>query len=387
MAHPSGRWAAAIVVPADFLNALAAHGIGEGVVAPSFRNTFALPMLGPVELSVGMTITSVTFEMRASDGDRLRATVRARGDITFHGDAPMGMEMPAALVAGEVLVEPVVELRPDGSFVAHLDLPGSELVAMNFEGFAGIESDNEAQAQMSQMLLSAVGGELFDGLADALGTVGLELEPDRGAVIAELGVSVGRADVSVYDGSLEVGLPSVDTLEGEARAVPVEGHRVGVGIASGALTALAVGAISDRLGASRLPFEIDVATSDGGVGGRLRSVRLTESLLLPDLRTGIRTTVEPRLDGDHVLLHLREAWFEWPLVPSVVNRFNRWLGGVVARAPQPFIGPLAVRFPASVEIPARPDSDVTMSMSVVDLQVDDDGVELIVASDIDTHRR
>ena len=74
-------------------------------------------------------------------------------------------------------------------------------------------------------------------------------------------------------------------------------------------------------------------------------------------------------------------------MPSVVNRFNRWLGGVVARAPQPFIGPLAVRFPASVEIPARPDSDVTMSMSVVDLQVDDDGVELIVAYDIDTHRR
>jgi hypothetical protein len=332
-----------------------------------------------------MTITSVAFEMRSSDGDRLRATVRARGDITFHGDNPM-MELPAALVAGEVLVDPVVELRPDGSFVAQLDLPGAELIAMTFEGFAGLESDNEAQAQMSQMLLSAVGGELFEGLAEGLGTVGLELEPERGAVIAELGVAVGRADVSVYDGTVELGLRSVDTLEGEARAVPVDGHQVGVGVASGALAAFAVGALSDRLGAAALPFEIDVSTSGDGVGGRIRSVRLTESALLPDLRTGIRTTVAPRLDGDDVVLELRAAWFELPIVPSVVNRWNRWLGGVVARAPEAFRGPLAVRFPATLEIPARPDSDVTMSMAVVDLQVDDAGVEAIVASDIEPGR-
>ena len=112
MAAPSGRWAAAVVVPADFLNALAAHGIGEGVVAPPFRNIFSMPMLGPIELSVSMTIVSVSFEMRAGDGDRLRATVRAHGDIEFHGDMPMAMDVPSAIVAGEVLVEPVVELRP-----------------------------------------------------------------------------------------------------------------------------------------------------------------------------------------------------------------------------------------------------------------------------------
>jgi hypothetical protein len=47
---------------------------------------------------------------------------------------------------------------------------------------------------------------------------------------------------------------------------------------------------------------------------------------------------------------------------------------------------LAVRFPATLEIPARPDSDVTMSMAVVDLQVDDAGVEAIVASDIEPGR-
>jgi hypothetical protein len=135
-----------------------------------------------------------------------------------------------------------------------------------------------------------------------------------------------------------------------------------------------------------LPFEIDVATSERGVGGRVRSIRLTDSALLPDLRTGFRTTVEPRLEGDEVVLELREAWFELPLVPPAVNRFNRWLGGVVARVPQPFVGPLAVRFPARGEIPARPDSDVTMSMSVVDLQVDRAGVEAVVASDIDPHR-
>jgi hypothetical protein len=387
MAAPSGRWAAAVVVPADFLNALAAHGIGEGVVAPPFRNIFSMPMLGPIELSVAMTIVSVSFEMRAGDGDRLRATVRAHGEIDFHGDVPMVMDMPAAVVAGEVLVEPVVELRPDGSFIAQLDLPGSELVDMTFEGFVGMESDVEAQAQMSQMLLAAVGGELFEGLAEALGPVGLELEPERGAVIADLGVAVGRADVSVYDGALEVGLPSIERLEGAARAVPVDGHCVGVGIASGALTALAVGLATEQLGATPFPFELDVSTSDAGVGGRLRSVRLTDSRLIPDLRTGIRTTVAPRLDGDEVVLELREAWLELPLVPDVVNRVNRWLGGVAARVPRALLGPVAVRLPARGEIPARPDSDVTMSMAVVDLQVDDAGVEVVVASDIDPHRQ
>ena len=385
MAPRTGRWAAAVVVPAEFLNALAAHGTGEGVVAPPLRNTFSLPMMGPVELTVAMTIVGVSFEMRAGDGGRLRATVRARGDITFHGDAPM-MEMPAALVAGEVLVDPVVELRPDGSFVAQLDLPGSELVSMTFEGFDGVESDTDAQAQLSQMLLAAVGDDLFGGLADNLGTVGLELEPERGALVAELGVATGPADIAVHDGRIEVCLPSVDTLEGSATAVEVHGQRVGLGIASGALSVLAAGLVSDRLGASRLPFEFDVVTSERGVGGRVRNTRLTESPLLPDLRTAIRYTVDPRLDGDAIELALREAWFELPLVPGAVNRFNRWLGGVVAQAPRPLLGPLAVRVPARGEIPARPDSDVTMSMAVVELRTDAAGVEAVVASDIDPHR-
>jgi hypothetical protein len=385
MAPRTGRWAAAVVVPAEFLNALAAHGIGAGVEVPPLRNTFSLPMMGPVELTVAMTIVGVHFEMRATDGHRLRATVRASGDMTFHGDAPMA-ELPAALVAGEVLVDPVVELRPDGSFVAQLDLPGSELVGMTFEGFAGLESDSDAQAQLSQMLFAAVGGDLFEGLAENLGTVGLELDPTEGALLRELGVADGPAHVVVRDGSIEVGLVSVETLEGAATAVEVHGQRVGLGVASGALSALAAGALSDRLGADRLPFEIEVATSDRGVGGRVRNTRLTDSRLLPDLRTGIRYTVEPRLDGDTIELALREAWLELPLVPSAVNRFNRWLGGIAARAPQPLVGPLAVRIPARGEIPARPDSDVTMSMAVVELHVDGDGVEAVIASDIDPHR-
>lgn len=383
MAAQNRRWAVALAIPAEFLNTLAAHGIGEGVEVPELRDVVQLPMMGPMELRVAMTIVGVSFQMRSGDGGRLRATVRAAASIEILGDTPMMMLPGLVRVSGEVLVEPIVELRADGSFAAYLDLPNSELIATHFDGVDGVEADADAAAQMGQMLFATVGGDLFGGLADNLGTLGLELAPEEGVVIAELGVAPGRADVKVRSGSVEVGLPAADHLDGAASIVEVHGPCVGVGVASGAIAALATALAQQQTGLSHLPFELDVTTSDHQVGGRVRSTRLVNSTLLPDLRPGVSYAVEPRLVDDHVELVLRAAWFELPLVPGAVNRLNRWMGGLATRALSPLVGPIAVRLPASAELPARPDSDVTMSVAVRSIHVEPEGVGAVVAADID----
>jgi len=375
------RNAVALVVPEEFLNRLAARGVGDGIAAPVLRNTFHLPMMGPLEMSVWMTIIGVSFEMRAGDGGRLRTTVRATGAIELHGDTPMPAMPGLARVSGEVLVDPVVERRRDGSFVAQLDLPGSELVAMTFEGFDGMESDGEAQAQMSQLLFGAVGGELFEGLANALGPVGIELTAEEAQRLDTIGVAIGPANVRVLSGRIEVRLPAVDELEGDGPIVRVDGARVGVGVASGVLSGL----IAD-LAASRsvgvLPFELDASVVERSVDGRIRSTRLVDSPLLPDMRPGLRYRVEPRLLGDQLELVLRGAWLELPFVPPVINQFNRWLGGMATRVPEQFVGPLAIRLPATVNVPVRPDSDQMMSVTVAGLKMVDDGVEVVIETDL-----
>ncbi|MCC6225496.1 MAG: hypothetical protein IT195_03705 [Microthrixaceae bacterium] len=381
MAARTRRWAVALVIPADFLNTLAEHGIGDGVEAPELRDTFQLPMMGPMEVSVMMTITGVSYEMRANDGGRLRATVRSTGALRFHGDVPM--EIPGLVrVSGEVLVEPIIELRDDNSFAAYLDLANSELVATHFEGIDGVDHDAESAAQMSEMLFASVGGDLFSAMAENLGTLGMELAPEQGEVVAELGVAPGRARIRVRPGRMEVMMAAVDGLDGSAVAVDVQGPCIGVGVASGSVAALASALAQQRIGVAHLPFEFDVHTAEGEVGGRLRSTRLVESPLVPDLRPGVSCAVEPRLVDDHVELTLRSAWLDLPLVPAAVNRFNRWVGGMATRAVRPLVGLATVRIPAHLEVPARPDSDVMMGIVVRSLQVDGDGVEAVIAADI-----
>lgn len=367
----TSRWALAAVVSEEFLNGMSRQGIGDGVVVEPFRQVFSLPMMGDIDLSVGMTITSVEFEMSALDPDRLRATVSAAGVVEFLGDNAMPAFPGAARVRGEVMVSPTVELRADGSFVALLDLASSELVAMHFDGIDGMDGNADAQAMMGQMLFQTVGGELFTGLAEQLGTVGLELTPDEAEIFAMLGVAEGPADIVVNDGSLVVGLCALETLDGHAALLPVDGRRLGVGIASGALADLAVHLANRAVGVP-LPFAVEIDTSDRRVGGRLRSRRLIDLPFLPDLRTGVRYTVRPRLLGDQIELSLREAWLELPLVPPIVNDLNRFMGGVASRAP------LSVKLPASVTVPVRPDSDTTMTMSVAELHITDGGVTVVV---------
>jgi hypothetical protein len=366
----SHHWAVAVAVSEDFLNRLAAEGVGEGIQAGAVRQSFALPLMGEVDLTIDMSIVEVRFGMHAHHNGRLHASITALGGIEIHG--AMAMPMPGrARVRGEVLVDPVIEYRPDGTVVAQLDVPGSELVGVAFLGIEGIDTDMTAQEQMGQMLFAAVGGELFSGLANSLGPVGLELGPDVGAVFAELGVAEGAADVSVADGAMIVGLEARPEVHGNATVGHLEGSKLGVGVAAGALSALVNRLAADSLGTA-LPFELEVLSGDNRVGARVRNSRLVSSDLLPDLRPGLRTTFRPRLVDEDVVVSLREAWLELPLVPSALNRVSRWFGGVASRAP------LSVSIPRSVSLPVSPTSAESLLVRVADIEIAPEGVHLVV---------
>lgn len=364
-------WALSLTVPETLLNELAQAGVGDGIEVAAFRNVFQLPMMGPLELAVSMTITGVRFAMKAEHPEALLATVHAAGRVEVLGDSPMPVLPGVARVRGDVLVRPIVELTDDGRFVAVLDLPNGELIDMALEGIEGLEADADAQAQLSQMLFAAVGGELFEGLAANLGQVGIDLDAEQSELVRRMGVRPGPADLTVRDGHLVVGLPATHDIVGTAEEVPVRGGGVGVGLSATALEVLTVAAASAQL-PGVVPLEVDIETSARRVGARVRSTRLVGSPLLPDLRSSFRTTLRPRLVGDEIEVSLREAWVEVPhvvpVVPDVLNRFNRFVGGAVSRAQ------LAVRLPAKVTVPVRPESDRQVTLAVTDLEVDRAGV-------------
>ena len=361
------------MVSESFLNGLAETGIGDGVDVDPLIRTFQLPLMGPMELVIDMTIVGVTFVMDPANDGRLLATIRATGTVEATGDSPMPILPGVARVRGDVLVDPIIELRDDHSFVAILDVLNSELVDMELEGIEGLDADGEAQEQMSRMLFDALGGELFRGLAEKLGSIGLELGPEQGEAVADLGVATGPAEVRVEKGHVTVGLLATPGLVGSASPVEVGGGRIGVGLASGSLAVLVEHLSRERLGMG-LPFDLDLDTRERRLDGRIRNYRLGDSL--PDLRPGLRYTIRPRLVDGQVELTLREAWVELPdVIPTFtqpINRLNRWIGGVASRAP------LTVRVPSRVSLPVRPGSTATMRASIVDLSVGADGVHVTV---------
>jgi hypothetical protein len=80
-------------------------------------------------------------------------------------------------------------------------------------------------------------------------------------------------------------------------------------------------------------------------------------------------TLRPRLVGAEIEIGVREAWIEFPsIIPPVINRLNRWVGGAAARAP------LTVRVPATAELPVRPGGDTLMEVVVTAIDVADHGV-------------
>jgi len=364
------HWALSAVISEQFLNALSRAGLRDGMHVEAFRQTFFVPMMGPVELSVALSITAVEFQMRAADRGRLRATVSAAGSVTMLGDHPMELPGPAR-VRGEVLVRPKVRVGRDGSFSALLDLAGSQLVATHFDGVDGVESDADALAQMGQMLFAAVGGELFEAMAGQLGEVGLELDADTAGVLTAVGCRAGAGSVKIQDGRMVVGLRALDGLDGHAATAGAPGPTLGIGLASGALSALTARLVQARLGVA-LPVELDVNARGRRVGTSLKNRRLVDSPRLPDLRASWRTTLRPRLVDGHIEIGLRESWLELPFVPDPVNQLSRWLGGAASRAP------LSIRVPATADLPVRPDSEHRLTVSVSRLEVADTGIGLVV---------
>jgi len=366
-----GPWALSLTVSEGFLNQLAATGIGDGVEVPVFRETFPMPMLGEIELAMGMTIVGVSFEMLEGHPGRLKASIRAAGSIEILGDSAMPSMPGRAIVRGEVLVAPVIELREDGTFRAVLDLPGSELVGMVFEGFEGADTDVDTAAAVGQMLFATIGGELFEGLAHHMGMLGLDLDAETSAAFGLAGVEASPADVRVLDGQMVIGLPSIAGLEGHASPADCGVSGLGLGVADGALAEVLTVVGGLMLGVE-LPFDVEFVSDRRGIGGRVRNRRLVGSSLVPDLRSGLRYTLAPRLVGDHVEISVREAWVELPFVPPLVNQFNRVLGGAAGLAP------LRIRLPARHQLPARPGTDETVELLVSRIEGVDGGVNATV---------
>ncbi len=365
------RWAVTAVVTEDFLNHMAEKGIGDGVDGPEIAQSFTLPMMGPLDLEVRTRFVRVAFTMLEENAPRLLASVTAEVTVSAGGDSPLPMLPGPARVRGEVLVDPVVTYGSDGSFSAFLDLPGSELVGVIFEGIDGAEADGDALVQMGEMIFAAVGSDLFASLGDGMGRVGLQLDADDALVFEELGVARDTAEVTVTDGHLTVALGAVEGLTGSAEVEELSGHRLRIGIAAGALTALVNRLLEENVGLP-VPFELDVVARDGRIGAQVRNPVLMDLGGLSDLRPALRYTLSPRLTETGVRISLREVWLELPFLPASVRRLNRWVGGMASRAP------LNVTLPADTSVPIRPDSDHRMDIRLTGLDVRRDGITLVV---------
>jgi hypothetical protein len=367
------RGALALRVTESFLNDLAAALVGGGIEVPAFRNTFQLPMMGPLELEVGMTILGVSFRAAAHHGDRLMGTLRAAGRVEIMGDSPMPALPGAAVVRADVLVAPRIGWRPDGGFVAELLLPDAELVGVELEHIDGMETDAGMARQLSEMLFAAVGGELFDGLAANLGHVGMELDAEQAQVLHDIGVLPEDAWVHVGNGELTVVLPSVEDHHGGVRPPVAPPDGLGLAVSSGALGPLAARVVAANATAP-LPIQVGLRTDGSEIGTSLRSRRLVDSPLVPDFRTVLRSRVEPRLVGDALEIQLRSAWVELPGTPTLLSSASRALGSFAGVLPP-------VRLPRELEVPIEAGSNRTVRLRLEQLDVTADGVSSSVSAD------
>lgn len=367
------RWALSLGVTDEVLNLAAAFYIGDGIAAGELNRRFTLPLMGEVDLSLALTITGVEFTSSPDHDGRLHASIRAAGSVDFGAGAAMPALPGRALVRADVLVSPRVELRPDGRFVAALDLEGAELLRTVIEGIEGSEVDPGTAAVMGDMLFASIGGDIFSGLAAQMGRIGIELEPHQAQPLVDLGVRAAPGDVVIDEGHMTVGLIAVDSVEGHAIAPLRPGQDVVVGLASGSLTQLALRLAEDSLGVP-LPFEVDLQTHSSEVAARIRNRRLTSLGFLPDLRTGVRASVAARLLDDRIELSPREAWVELPLVPSFVNRFNQALGSLAS------LTPFQVSLPAKVSVPI--DDSTTVAVRATELAMRPDGVVCVLEADL-----
>ena len=387
----SRTWALCASVTQDLLNDLVLFAVGEGVELAPLEQHINLPAMGEVQLRLALTITGGSFELRGDDGGRARVVITADGDVSvrsidYEGDvlesAPMAMPAPPAPipVRVEALVEPYLELRDDHTVSVGLDLSRAELVSLTVDASAPVPAGVDPMVwtgitQMTGMMFGTMGDGLFASLGEHVGSVGMDLGPDIGILLHDLGVDHGRADARVSSGVLTFGLRAHDGVVGRAVPVPISGKRLGVGLASSGVDRLAHQLLERAIGDLPLPFELEVDLGEQQVGGTLRQTRLL-SERFPDLRGAVRTEVRPRLVRGRLELTVQAAWVELPsFLPSVFNDISRRVGGLLALAP------LRFRFPATVAVPIVPGSDDTLPVRVDDLRVTAEGAGIALALD------
>jgi hypothetical protein len=385
------RWALSASLTEGLLNDLVLFAVGEGVALDPLEQAVALPALGDVQLRLALTITGGRFDLRADDGGRARVVITADGDVSvrttdYEGDTmdggPLGFPAPPAPipVRVEALVDPYLELRDDHTISVGLDLARAELVSLGVDKGAAVPDGVDPGVwmgitSMTDMMFGSMGDGLFATLGEHVGSVGMDLGPDIGMVLGDLGVAHGRADARVSSGLLSFGLRARDSVEGRAEPVPVSGKGLGVSLARSGVDHLTARLWERAVGGLPLPFELEVDLGEQQVGGTLRQTRLL-SERFPDLRAAVRTEVRPRLVGGRLELSVRAAWVEMPsFVPSFVNDVSRRVGGLLSLAP------LRFRFPATIDVPIIPGSTDTLPVRVDDLRVTADGAGVVLVLD------
>ncbi len=385
-----GARAAVVSVTETLLNDLVLFAIGGGVALEPLETALALPGMGDVDVRLALTVTGGTMTLSADDGGRARVVVTADGDVSARSAAVVsgpedvsvagiGMPMPPAPipVRVEALVRPEVELRSDRTLSVGLDLSDATLVSLAVDDQAPVPEGVDPTAwqgmlSMFSMMFGVLGAGLFDSLGEHVGTAGLELPADVGDLLVGLGFAPGRAEISVGSGTVTVSMPGSEDLVGAALPVPVAGTRLGLGLATSVVDALAHLLIVRAAGDLPVPFELEVDLGEQQVAGSIRQARILPEFL-PDLRSSLRTEVRTRLVGGRLELAVQAAWLELPpLVPSVFNTWSRRLGGLVA------LTPMKVKFPSTIDVPL-PDGDATLPVSIDDLRVTADGVGIVLS--------
>jgi hypothetical protein len=378
------RWVIWAAVTEDLLNDMVAMAVSEGVSLEPVEQQINLPAMGEVTLGLALTVTGVRFECRGDDKGRARVTVSGLGDVSMRGSdydgdrvsgESMGMPAPPAplpvhLVA---LCDPYVRVNDDHSVSFGLALRGAELLSLDVDRDADVPDGVDPEAwtamlQMTSMMFGSVGAELFAGLGEAVGTVGLDLGSDVGSVLVDLGVDLGDGDAHVSSGMISIGLPATDRVRGRAIPVPISGHRAALSLATSGVDHMATQLLDSALGEVPLPVELDIDLEDRRVAAAFRQPRLVSDRF-PDIRSKVHTDVSVRLRGGRIEVSLASAWVELPaLVPSFVNSFSRRLGELWSMTP------IRYRLPKRLEFPLGGSGGTNLGVNVDDLRVDSSGV-------------
>lgn len=378
------RWAIWAAVTEDLLNDIVAMGLGEGVPLERVEQQITLPAMGEVTLGLALTVTGVGFECRGGDAGRARVSVSGLGEVSvagsdYEGDRisgpAVGMPTPPAplpvrLVA---LCDPYIRVHDDHRVSFGLDLRGAEMVSLDVDRDAPLPDGVDEDAwngilQMTSMMFSSVGHDLFAGLGETVGDVGLDLGSDVGTVLVDLGVDPGEGDAHVSSGILSFGLPASERVRGRAIPVPISGHRAALSLATSGVDHMAGQLLESALGDLPAPVEIDIDLQDRRIAAGVRQPRVVSDRF-PDLRSTMHTDVAVRLRGGRLEVALASAWVELPsVVPSFVNDFNRRLGELWSMAP------IRYRLPKRLEFPVGGSGGTRLGVHVDDLRVDTSGV-------------